>query len=41
MDLSTEHALGAVRLSVGWDTPLADIDRAAESLVEAWRRLTA
>ncbi|MGM0701014.1 MAG: cysteine desulfurase family protein [Pseudomonadota bacterium] len=41
MGLTTERALGAVRLSVGWDTPLHDIDRAAETLVDAWRWLGA
>jgi len=40
MGLTTERALGAVRLSVGWETPLDDIDRAAEILILAWQRLT-
>ncbi|TFH87993.1 cysteine desulfurase [Billgrantia azerbaijanica] len=41
MGLSTERALGAVRLSVGWETPMDEIDNAAVALIGAWQRLTA
>ncbi len=34
------RARGAVRLSVGHDTTAADIETAAEALIDAWRRLT-
>ncbi len=34
-----ERASGAVRLSVGWPTTEAEIDRAATALISAWQRL--
>jgi cysteine desulfurase len=37
MGLPEAEALGAVRLSLGPDTTEADVDRAAEALVRAWR----
>lgn len=40
MGLSRERALGAVRLSVGWATTPAEVDKAADVLVEAWRGLS-
>ena len=39
MGVAPEAALGAVRLSLGRDTAEAEIDRAAEALASAWRRL--
>ena len=40
MGFDAERARGAVRLSVGRTTQVADIDRAAEALTAAWERLT-
>jgi cysteine desulfurase len=40
MGLDTARALGAVRLSVGWDTTAEEIETAAAALVQAWRHLT-
>lgn len=39
MGIDTDRALGAVRLSTGRETTTADVDRAAQALVDAWRRL--
>ncbi|MDI5891793.1 cysteine desulfurase family protein [Halomonas rhizosphaerae] len=39
MGLDTARALGAVRLSVGWDTTAKEIEAAAVALVQAWRHL--
>ncbi|TDX24766.1 cysteine desulfurase [Modicisalibacter xianhensis] len=39
MGLNPERALGAVRLSVGWETHSSDIERAAYALVNAWQCL--
>ncbi|MCL5061461.1 MAG: cysteine desulfurase [Candidatus Thermoplasmatota archaeon] len=41
MGLSREAAAGAVRLSLGRFTTEAEIDRAAEALIRAWKSLTA
>jgi cysteine desulfurase len=40
MGCDPARARGAVRLSVGHDTTAADIETAAEALIDAWRRLT-
>ena len=37
--LKEEVALGTVRLSLGWYTTQADVDRAIDLLVDAWERL--
>ncbi len=37
MGISPERAAGAVRLSLGWDTTAAEIDRAAWALIEVWK----
>ncbi|CAM4295996.1 cysteine desulfurase family protein [Vreelandella rituensis] len=39
MGLDTQRALGAVRLSMGWDTTQDEIATAAAALVHAWRHL--
>jgi len=39
MGTSVEHAVGAVRLSVGVPTTQGDIERAASALINAWRQL--
>ncbi|KUJ86747.1 MAG: cysteine desulfurase [Halomonas sp. 54_146] len=39
MGLNMERALGAVRLSVGWETHSNDIERAAYALANVWQRL--
>ncbi len=39
MKVSALQAVGAVRLSVGLHTTPADIERAAQALITAWRRL--
>ena len=39
MGLDAARAMGAVRLSTGWMTTTADIERAASVLIAAWRRL--
>lgn len=39
LGLSPEVARGTVRLSTGWTTTDADIDRATELLIGAWRRI--
>jgi len=36
LDHNDERALGAVRLSLGYDTTAAEIDRAAAALAGAW-----
>jgi cysteine desulfurase len=41
MGLDAARAMGAVRLSVGWMTTPAEIERAAAALVAAWRSLGA
>jgi cysteine desulfurase len=37
--LDAASAMGAVRLSTGWMTTLAEVERAADALSSAWRRL--
>jgi cysteine desulfurase len=37
--LDAARAMGAVRLSTGWMTTLAEVERAAAALIAAWRRL--
>jgi cysteine desulfurase len=37
--LNAARAMGAVRLSTGWMTTLAEVERAADALIAAWRRL--
>jgi cysteine desulfurase len=39
MGFDTERALGAVRLSTGWETTEDEVTTAAAALVHAWRRL--
>jgi cysteine desulfurase len=39
MGVDAERAAGAVRLSLGWTTTTQDVERAAESLVTAWRQI--
>lgn len=39
MGIDTARAAGAIRLSTGWATTLQDIERAADALIAAWRRL--
>lgn len=39
MGVDTARAAGAIRLSTGWATTLQDIERAADALIVAWRRL--
>jgi cysteine desulfurase len=39
MGIHAARAMGAVRLSTGWATTLPDIERAADALIAAWRRL--
>lgn len=39
MGIDTARAAGAIRLSTGWATTLQDIERAADALIVAWRRL--
>ena len=39
LGLDAARAMGAVRLSTGWMTTLAEVERAAEALIAAWRRL--
>lgn len=39
MGLDAARAMGAVRLSTGWMTTPADIERAADALIAAWSRL--
>ena len=36
MGLDAQRALGAVRLSLGYDTTAAEIDAAAAALAAAW-----
>jgi cysteine desulfurase len=40
MGFDAERAMGAVRLSVGRTTQMADVDKAADALTAAWKRLT-
>jgi cysteine desulfurase len=40
MGLDASRAMGAVRLSTGWMTTRADVERAADALIAAWRNLT-
>jgi cysteine desulfurase len=40
MGIPVQEALGSVRLSLGHQTKKADVQRAAEELIAAWRRLT-
>lgn len=40
MGFDAERAMGAVRLSVGRTTQMADVDKAADALSAAWKRLT-
>jgi cysteine desulfurase len=40
MGFDAERAIGAVRLSVGRTTQMADVDKAADALAAAWKRLT-
>lgn len=39
MGVDAARAAGAIRLSTGWATRLPDIERAADALIAAWRRL--
>ena len=39
MGLSTSRVLGAVRLSVGWETTAEEVEAAAAALIKAWQRL--
>jgi cysteine desulfurase len=38
MGLDAARAMGAVRLSAGWMTTMADVERAADALIAAWHR---
>lgn len=40
MGLDLTRASGAVRLSTGWETSEADIARATDALIRAWRAAT-
>jgi cysteine desulfurase len=37
--LDAARAMGAVRLSTGWMTTMAEVERAADALIAAWQRL--
>lgn len=39
MGIDAARAAGAIRLSTGWMTTMHDIERAADALIAAWRRL--
>lgn len=39
LGVEPREAVGAIRLSVGWYTDEAEVDAAADAIVEAWRRL--
>ena len=39
MGLTAQTARGTIRLSVGWQTTVDEIDRAANLLVGAWEAL--
>jgi len=39
MGVDAARAIGAIRLSAGWMTRMQDIERAADALIAAWRRL--
>ena len=39
MGVDAARASGAIRLSTGWMTAVQDIERAADALIAAWRRL--
>ena len=40
MGLDAARAMGAVRLSTGWMTTMAEVERAADVLIAGWRRLS-
>ncbi|MDX1253403.1 MAG: cysteine desulfurase [Gammaproteobacteria bacterium] len=37
--IDAARAAGAIRLSAGWTTTMQDVERAADALIAAWRRL--
>jgi cysteine desulfurase len=39
MGIDAQRAAGAIRLSTGWMTTMQDIERVADALIAAWRRL--
>jgi cysteine desulfurase len=41
LGVDPQDALGSVRLTLGRGTTAADVARAAELLVEAWRKMAA